>query len=99
MSTFTIRVSLQKASWADYVALAKGLAAIGVVDVIRSDDGTWYRLPDAEYHYEGDATSGQIMDAVARVADAVKPPAAVLVTQALRTQWRGLQIIKRASAA
>lgn len=99
MNSFTIRVLLHKAGSADYASLAHRLRAIAVVDVIRGDDGTWYRLPPGEYHYEGEAKSAQLMAAVTRVADAVKPPSAVLVSQALRRQWHGLEVFKRALAA
>ena len=99
MSSFTIRVLLHRAGSADYASLAQRLRAIAVVDVIRADDGTWYRLPRGEYNYEGEATSPQLMAAVTRVADEVKPPSAVQVTQAVRGGWRGLELYKRALAA
>ena len=99
MSSFTIRVLLHRAGSSDYASLAQRLRAIAVVDVIRAEDGTWYRLPPGEYNYEGEATSAQLMAAVTRVADAVKPPSAVLVTQAMRREWRGLEVFKRALAA
>ena len=99
MGSFTIRVLLHRGSSADYASLAQRLRAIAVVDVIRGDDGTWYRLPRGDYHYDGEATSAQLMASVTRVADAVKPPSAVLVTQALRRGWHGLEVFKRAQAA
>ena len=99
MSTFTIRVLLHRAGSADYASLAQRLRAVAVMDVIQGGDGTWYRLPQGEYSYEGDATSAQLMTAVTRVADAVEPPSAVQVTQALRGEWRGLEVSKRALAA
>ena len=99
MSQFTIRVSLHRADWSDYVSLAQRLGAIGIVDVVRGEDGNWYRLPGGEYSYEGDATSSQVMAGVTRVADAIKPPSAVVITQALTRMWRGLEMVKQASAA
>ena len=59
MKYFAIRVLLHRAGSTDYAALAQRLRTIGVVDVIRGEDGTWYRLPPGEYNYEGDATSAQ----------------------------------------
>ena len=91
MSLFTIRVELHDASWSDYNALAKQLAQQGVVDVIRGDDGRTYKLPPAEYNYEGNATAEQVRDAVRRVANVTGRQNAVFVSDAICRSWAGLE--------
>jgi 2,4-dienoyl-CoA reductase-like NADH-dependent reductase (Old Yellow Enzyme family) len=99
MSAYTIRVELHNATWNDYVNLATKLAAQGVVDVIKGDDGTWYKLPPAEYNYEGDAAIAVVRTVVANIAAQVSSRFAVFVTEALRREWQGLEAVRRASAA
>jgi len=100
MAQFTIRVTLHGASWQEYVDLAAKLRAQEIVDVIRSDPGVWYRLPDGEYNYEGNASAGQIHNTVATIASSVVATLpAVLVTESVRRIWSGLEIVKVANSA
>ena len=91
MSRYTIRVELHDASWQDYVDLARRLAAHGIVDVIRSDDGRTYKLPPAEYNYQGPATRDQILTVAKDCAASVVSSYAVLVTDAVARTWHGLK--------
>jgi hypothetical protein len=94
MALFTVRVVLHdNASWEDYDALHQRLARVGVVDVIRSDDGVWYRLPPAEYNYQGDISANDLRTAVAEIARTVRSSYAVLVTHAYARYWQGLEQI------
>jgi hypothetical protein len=90
MSRFTIRVELHNATWQNYVDLAKHMAAQGMVDIIKADNGTRYKMPPAEYNYEGQATLKQVMDAVKSCAARVVNSYAVLVTESNGRLWDGL---------
>jgi hypothetical protein len=90
MSRFTIRVELHAATWQNYVDLARRLATHGIVDVIESNDGKRYKLPPAEYNYEGAATRDQILEVTRSCAASVVNSYGVLVTEAVGRAWQGL---------
>lgn len=94
MANYTIRIELHGANYSHYVDLAKKLAAIGVVDTIRADDGTLYKLPPAEYNHESTADINSVEQACAGIAASVVPSYAVLVSQAVLRRWRGLQVVR-----
>lgn len=90
MASFTIRVELHDATWDNYVALAKDLASKGITDVIKADNGTRYRMPPAEYNYEGNTTIADVYAAANASAATTGRRHAVLVTESVRRQWGGL---------
>jgi hypothetical protein len=94
MTACTIRVELHNATWQNYADLAKGLAALGIYDTIRGDDGKLYRLPPAEYNYEGAGSASAVRDAVQRVAATVVKDFAVLVTEATARVWWNMKVVK-----
>jgi hypothetical protein len=93
MAAFSVRVELHRASWDDYVTLATLLAAQGIFDTIRGNNGVLYKLPPAEYNFEGAATGEQVREAVALTASRVVSDYAVVVSQATTRFWIGLQPI------
>lgn len=97
MAAFSIRVELHRATWNDYVKLAGLLAAHAVVDTIRGDNGVVYKLPPAEYNFEGNATAEQVRQAVAATAAKVVPSYAVVVSEATKRVWVGLQPMAQAT--
>ena len=94
MAFFTIRVLMSGATQGDYGNLGLRLSAVGVRDAIQDDAGGWYRLPPAEYNYEGTATADQVLATVSAVAQTVGRPFQVFVTQASKRVWRGLPSIQ-----
>lgn len=94
MAFFTIRIRMSGASHADYANLALRLSAVGVRDTIQDEAGAWFRLPPAEYNYEGTATADQVLATVSGVAQTVGKPFQVFVTQAAKRVWRGLPSIQ-----
>jgi hypothetical protein len=90
MALFQIRIELFSADWSDYVQLAKCLAAKGIVDTIVGSNGTRYKLPPAEYHYDGNATAQQVVDAAKACAATVVNKYAVVVGQCTEMLWFGL---------
>ena len=93
MGRFTVRIELHNASWDDYEALYKHLAGYGITDVITSDQGFQYKMPPAEYNYEGDATRNQVLETCKQCAAKVVKSYAILVTEAVARTWHGLQKI------
>lgn len=94
MADFTIRVELHGATRQDYADLQEGLAAVGAVDYIKAADGTWYRLPPAEYTYTHATQTVSDVHKLARtVAVAIRPSPAVLVTKSAGRWLSGLEVI------
>lgn len=93
MSAFTIRVLLQNASLQNYHALATKLAEYRVLDVIQADDGQLYKMPPAEYYYEGDINIMEVRDAVTAIASTVVHGYQVFVTEGGKRAWQGLSVV------
>ena len=91
MTSFTARVELHDATWKDYETLHDRMRSQGFATTIKGSDGIIYRLPPAEYRYDG---SLSISDALARAklaAAGVKTKYAVLVTEGAGCMWYGLE--------
>src|SRR5262245_42614747 len=69
MSSYTIRVELHDASWQQYIDLANDLARKGITDQILASDGNIYKMPPAEYNYEGNAYIDAVLDSVRESAN------------------------------
>lgn len=93
MALFTIRVELHNATRDDYTKLHKLLAARGITDIVTSDTGQSYRLPPAEYNYQGDASATAVTQTVKGIADQVVRSSAVLVTKVAERSWIGLELL------
>jgi hypothetical protein len=64
------------------------MLAAGFVTTITSDAGSVYRLPTAEYNWEGvDISATEMTNAVRAIADAVKIGAWVLVSRTVSRAW------------
>lgn len=90
MARYTIRIMLNDATLDEYEAMYEYLAAQGITDIITSDDGTRYKMPPAEYTYEGNATRAQVLDMAKASAAKVVRSYAVLVTESAGRTWHGL---------
>jgi hypothetical protein len=91
MARFTIRIELHDASWDDYEEMYGYLESQRIIDVITSDDGVKYKMPPAEYHYEGAATRAQVLDMAKASAAKVAKSYTVLVTESAGRTWHGLK--------
>jgi hypothetical protein len=85
------RVELHGASYQQYETLHGIMEGRGFSRLIRGDDGVWYKLPPAEYHFAGEATPEQVRAAACDSAARVVSSYAVLVTDYTRCAWQGLQ--------
>jgi len=90
MARYTIRIELHDATWDDYVEMYKHLATQGITDIITSDDGVRYKMPPAEYNYDGNATRAQVLEMAKASAGKVVRSYAVLVTESNGRTWHGL---------
>ena len=91
MARFTIRVELHNATWQNYVDLAKHMATNGMVDIIQADNGARYKMPPAEYSYDGPATRDQVLQTAKACAARVVSSSGVLVTESAGRSWDGLK--------
>ena len=90
MTSFTSRVELHEATWSDYDKLHGEMIAQGFSNTIRSDDGTTYALPPAEYNFEGNLTRAQVLDRAKAAASRTNRKHAALVTESNGRTWQGL---------
>ena len=90
MARYTIRIELHDATWDDYEEMYQHLAAQGITDIIASGDGVSYKMPPAEYNYDGTATRDQVLEMAKASAGKVVRSYAVLVTESDGRTWHGL---------
>jgi hypothetical protein len=79
--TYTLRIELHDASWADYDELYVLLEAVGITNVTIAD-GVEYPMPPGEYRYRGNATLDQMVTMAKAAAARLTKACAVLVTEA-----------------
>lgn len=97
MAQFTTRVLLNGyPSPENYEKLHKAMKRRGFSRVIKSDDGDYYWLPNAEYDRQANVTRSQVLADAKAAADSVSTSNEILVTESGGRTWRGL---KKASAA
>lgn len=89
---FTIRIELHSANASHYADLARKLAAVGITDVVRGDNGVSYKMPPGEYNYEPLADISNVRQTCAGIAASVVPSYAVFVTQGEARAWIGLRV-------
>jgi hypothetical protein len=91
MARYTIRVELHEGTWQDYVELGKCMAAQDMVDVITDGNGKRYKMPPAEYNYDGPAPREQVLAMAESCATRVVKSFGVLVTESNGRTWYGLR--------
>jgi hypothetical protein len=99
MSNCTVRVELHYANAQNYVDLASDLARYGIVDEITASDGNTYKLPPAEYNYEGAAGADAVLNTAREAANRTGRSNAVVVSESTRRTWLGLEIVKKRRTA
>lgn len=99
MSNCTVRIELHNATWQNYVDLASDLARHGISDEITASDGTTYKLPPAEYNYEGAASADAVLNTAREAANRTGRANAVLVSESTRRLWSGLEKTQKRRSA
>lgn len=90
MARYTIRIELHDAEWEQYEAMYEHLEAQGIIDIIEGGDGVRYKMPPAEYNYDGKATREQVLDMARSSASKVVRKYAVFSTESAGRTWHGL---------
>ncbi len=94
MANFTVRVELHGARPDDYEALHAKMEARGFKRTIAADSsGVVYKLPTAEYNFEGTATIHQVRDGAAAAATELGKKHSILVSEATLRSWVGLETV------
>ncbi|WP_311746832.1 hypothetical protein [Proteus penneri] len=93
MPRYTVRIELPNADYDDYQSLHERMSNNGFHKYIKSDDGVWFNLPDAEYNYDGDLDIDGVFQSAVNVAKSVKANAKVLVTESAGRKWSNLDKI------
>lgn len=90
MAHFTVRVELHGGTQIDYQNLHAAMARSGFTQIIVSDSGIRYRLPNGEYNFEGDAAIANVLNSAQSAAALVGKPAAIFVSEVSKRTWIGL---------
>lgn len=94
MSSFTTRIELHKATDDDYEILHAAMAKAGFLRTIKDSEGKTYKLPTAEYNYEGEITRSQVFEKAENAAISTKKGYWILVTQSAGRTFK-LEEIKK----
>ncbi|MCC3701836.1 type V toxin-antitoxin system endoribonuclease antitoxin GhoS [Rouxiella badensis] len=90
-STFTVRVQLHEADWAQYEKLHAKMEESGYARQVTAESGTTYFLPDGEFSIRSSRQEGEIADEVITIANGVKDNACAVVTKSAGRAIRGLR--------
>ena len=91
MPRFTVRVELDEATYQDYTTLNASMEKAGFSRFITDPAGQVYRLPLAEYDYDGDRAAADVVALARAAAVAAGWRSAILVTEARERAWEGLR--------
>lgn len=94
MATFLTRVELHDATYESYVQLHGFMGQEGFTNTIRSNDGTVYQLPPAEYHLSANCTIEEARARACRAAQKTHKNYAVLVSEYSQAAWNGLKTVQ-----
>jgi hypothetical protein len=94
MALFTTRVELIDGSPEDYQVLHDAMEAQGFKKTVTSNDGTRYRLPEAEYNFSGNTDKSSVLDDAKSAAESTGKSARILVTESAGRSWSNLKVIE-----
>lgn len=87
MADFTVRIELRNADGNDYENLHEKMEAHGYSRDIESNTGEMFKLIDAEYVTQKNLTVSEVRDEAKILAESVKSPVRVLVTESAGRSW------------
>jgi hypothetical protein len=99
MASFMTRVELHGANYQDYVSLHAYMAQEGFTNRIRSDAGTIYELPPAEYNLIANCTRADVLEKAKRAAQKTMKSFAAVVSEYASCTWHGLAEVKQQARA
>jgi hypothetical protein len=86
MARFTTRVELHDEQSSDYPKLHKAMEGQGFTQFIPLENGR-YKMPTAEYNYEGSVNKSDVLAKAVAAAKTVRPKFDVLVTESSGRIW------------
>ena len=99
MSAFNTRIELHDANYQDYEDLHSNKAQEGYKTSIRSDNGTTYHLPTAEYNLIADCTRDEAIEKTKRAAQKTGKRFAAVVSEYTGCSWVGLEQVRTTTKA
>ena len=90
MTGYTVRIELHAATYDDYETLHTAMQSAGFSRTIKSDNGTIYQLPTAEYSVSSDGDVNAVLKAASNAAARTGKNYGALVTAAGPRAWIGL---------
>jgi hypothetical protein len=87
MAKFTTRVELHGAKDDGYQTLHSEMKDRGFTRIIEGSDGTVYKLPTAEYDYQGPVTRKDVLAKARAAAKATGRSYWILVTESVGRTW------------
>lgn len=90
MATFTVRIVLHDVNSSEYNILYQAMSDEGFSDIISSDDGIDYNMPDGEYTISGNYTKSDILEKAKRAIKLTGVKGSVLVTNSNGRSWSNL---------
>ena len=94
MAKFTTRILLENGTESDYEQLHTAMERAGFSRFIKSDDGRKFRMPWAEYNFDGSASLDQVLETANLAATSTGNQFSVLVTEAVARQWLNLREVR-----
>lgn len=91
MAKFTVRIELHNASPEDYARLHESMAMNGFNREILSGEGVRFKLPNAEYAFEGELALKEMLEKAKLGARPLGIKFTVLVTESKGRVWYGLE--------
>ena len=91
MPHYTTRVELHDADEEDYQTLHEGMEELGFTRTIKGRDGITYQLPSAEYNFEGEIEIETVLDKAKYAAESTTREYEILVSEAPKRKWHGLE--------
>lgn len=91
MAHFITRVELHDATEENYQTLHVEMEELGFTRTIKGHDGATYKLPSAEYNYEGEVPIDTVLDKAKYTADTIGLKYEILVSESPKRRWHGLE--------
>ncbi len=91
MAHYSIRVELHDATEEDYQTLHAEMEELGFTRTIVGHNGVVYKLPSGEYNYVGEIPIDTVLDKAKYAADTTNLKYEVLVSEASKREWHGLE--------
>ncbi len=94
MASFITRVELHNALGQNYEVLHLAMEGQGFSRKVKSNTGTWYLLPTAEYSFEGAVTRSTLLEKAKIAATKTGKSFSIILTESAGQTWYNLPTAK-----